>query len=193
MKSSVSEAELNAYLDGQLTREQAGRLEDFLTDDPEARSTLTAMAEHKQLLRKVIAALPDGETPPKAPHSKHVRDLHKPGSGAAATQSLATKVRRLLATLDRLPDRQREALVLMALGDMRYDDAAQVLDVPPEAFLSHVVLGRKALLQTLDSTDRGNSVKLPGVEGDLPADGADEEVRPVRDEHEREHESLTAG
>lgn len=171
MKSAVSEAELNAYLDGQLTREQAGRLEDLLAEDPETRSTLTAMAEHKQLLRKVIAVLPDREEYPRTPYPGQVRDVtrsHKPGSGAAATQSLATKVRRLLATLDRLPDRQCEALVLMALGDMRYDDAARVLDVPPEAFLSHVVRGRKALLQNLGSTDRVNSVRFQIVEGGQP-------------------------
>ncbi|GEO42897.1 hypothetical protein SAE02_70450 [Skermanella aerolata] len=168
MKSAVSETELNAYLDGQLPPGQAARLEVLLAEDPDGSSRLKAMAEHKQLLRFVLTALPNGEDEPRQQPLHTILQTHGAAPTAAATQSLTTRVRQLLAALDRLPDRQCEALVLLAFWNMKYGDAARVLDIPPEAFLSHVVCGRKALLRTLGSKDRVNSVKFQIVEGDQP-------------------------
>ena len=41
---------------------------------------------------------------------------------AEATQSLRVEVRQVLAALDELPDSQREAILLMALEDMKYKE-----------------------------------------------------------------------
>lgn len=60
------------------------------------------------------------------------------------------EIRQLLAALDELPDSQREAIVLMALEDMKYKDAAQVLDVPLGTFMSRIARGREALRRAME-------------------------------------------
>ncbi|GEO42896.1 RNA polymerase sigma factor [Skermanella aerolata] len=79
---------------------------------------------------------------------RQVRDAARaslPDPVVEATQSLHVEVRQLLAALDELPDAQREAIVLMALGDLKYKDAAQVLGVPLGTFMSRIARGREAL------------------------------------------------
>ena len=50
-----------------------------------------------------------------------------------------------LAALDQLPDHQRQPIVLVAIEDMSYADAAKTLDVPLGTFMSRLGRGREAL------------------------------------------------
>jgi RNA polymerase sigma-70 factor (ECF subfamily) len=52
--------------------------------------------------------------------------------------------------LDRLPEDQRVALLLVTLEDLSYDEAATVLDVPIGTLRSRVSRAREALRRTMD-------------------------------------------
>lgn len=54
-------------------------------------------------------------------------------------------LRQVLGALDQLPEAQRDAIVLVALEDMSYADAARSLDVPLGTFMSRLGRGREAL------------------------------------------------
>ena len=98
---------------------------------------------------------------------RQVRDAARaslPDPVVEATQSLHVEVRQLVAALDELPDTQREAIVLMALGDLKYKDAAQALDVPLGTFMSRIARGREALRRAMEGV---KSVRLRIVGGSL--------------------------
>lgn len=84
---------------------------------------------------------------------RQVRDaarMNLPDPVVEATQSLRVEIRQVLAALDELPDSQREAILLMALDDLKYKDAAQVLDVPLGTFMSRISRGREALRRAME-------------------------------------------
>jgi RNA polymerase sigma factor (sigma-70 family) len=67
-----------------------------------------------------------------------------------ATQLDRLEVRDVLAALARLPEAQRAALVLVALEDFSYREAARVLEVPLGTLMSRLARGREALRRALD-------------------------------------------
>jgi RNA polymerase sigma-70 factor (ECF subfamily) len=50
-----------------------------------------------------------------------------------------------MRALDRLPDEQREAVVLVMIEGLSYAEAAEVLEVPAGTLTSRLVRGRQAL------------------------------------------------
>lgn len=60
-------------------------------------------------------------------------------------QETAAYTRDVLAGLERLPDDQRAAILLVALEGMSYDEAAAVLSVPIGTLRSRLWRGREAL------------------------------------------------
>lgn len=100
-----------------------------------------------------------------AARKRQVRDSATtalPDPVAEATQSLRVEVRQVLAALDELPDSQREAILLMALEDMKYKDAAEILNVPLGTFMSRIARGREALRRAMEGA---KSVRLRIVGG----------------------------
>ena len=55
----------------------------------------------------------------------------------------------LAAALDRLPDEQRQVLLLVALEGVSYRDAADIMGVPIGTVMSRLARGRERLRQTL--------------------------------------------
>jgi RNA polymerase sigma-70 factor (ECF subfamily) len=68
--------------------------------------------------------------------------------GASAETGAA--LRELQSALRRLPDEQREVLLLVGLEQLSYAEAAQVLDVPIGTVMSRLSRGRERLRQLLD-------------------------------------------
>lgn len=68
-----------------------------------------------------------------------------PESGQPPTQLDRLEVRDVLSALARLPEAQRAALVLIALEDFSYSEAARVLGVPIGTLMSRLARGREAL------------------------------------------------
>lgn len=67
-----------------------------------------------------------------------------------AAQHDRLEVNAVMAALDRLPEAQRQAVALIALEDLRYEEAAKLQGVPLGTFMSRLARGREALRQMLD-------------------------------------------
>ena len=64
--------------------------------------------------------------------------------GVAVTES-RLMLRAVMAAMDRLPDDQREVLMLVCVEDLSYKEAAAVLDIPLGTVMSRLSRGRLAL------------------------------------------------
>lgn len=60
-------------------------------------------------------------------------------------QERALETRDLIAALERLPLEQREVLLLVGLEGLRYEEVAQVLDIPAGTVMSRLARGRERL------------------------------------------------
>ncbi len=65
------------------------------------------------------------------------------------TQSDAMEMRDLSLMLARLPEGQREVLLLVALEGMSYDDVARTLGIPPGTVMSRLSRARERLRELL--------------------------------------------
>jgi RNA polymerase sigma-70 factor (ECF subfamily) len=64
--------------------------------------------------------------------------------------------------LQRLPDDQRAVLLLVALEDMSYGEAAKVLGIPIGTVMSRLSRARSRLRELMDGADGGASRPVPG-------------------------------
>jgi RNA polymerase sigma factor (sigma-70 family) len=60
------------------------------------------------------------------------------------------ELQNVLAALDELPQAQREAITLIALEELSYAEAAEVLGIPLGTLMSRLARGREALRQRLE-------------------------------------------
>jgi RNA polymerase sigma-70 factor (ECF subfamily) len=72
-----------------------------------------------------------------------------PGADGAAVTLSRLELRDAERALMRLPQEQREALVLTCIEDLTYAEAAAVLGVPPGTVMSRAARGRMALARAL--------------------------------------------
>jgi RNA polymerase sigma-70 factor (ECF subfamily) len=84
-----------------------------------------------------------------------------PEVGQPATQLERLEVRDVLSALARLPEGQRAALVLIALEDFSYREAARVLGVPLGTLMSRLARGRETLRRVM-TEDRAPRLNLVG-------------------------------
>ena len=89
-------------------------------------------------------------------HNTHVSGLRRAQVRQAADPDLPEPIsperqhrqielQQVLDRLDQLPEAQRRPIILVALEDMSYAEAAQSLDVPLGTFMSRLGRGREAL------------------------------------------------
>ena len=93
-----------------------------------------------------------------------VREAAKPMLvDAVPTEDPTTRLelQQVLKALDQLPDAQREPIVLVALKDMSYAEAARVLNVPMGTLYSRLARGRTALRNVLSGM-KATGLKLVG-------------------------------
>jgi RNA polymerase sigma-70 factor (ECF subfamily) len=67
----------------------------------------------------------------------------------APDQETRIEILQVMAAIDRLPDDQREALLLVALENMSYREAAYVLGIPTGTLRSRLSRGRETLRQQM--------------------------------------------
>jgi RNA polymerase sigma factor (sigma-70 family) len=99
------------------------------------------------------------------------RGRHMPIDDAAGEQELvspAAQEHRLiyqdvLSKLAKLPEEQRAVLLLVAVEDLSYADAAVVLNVPVGTVMSRLSRARERLQQEMDGVAPGNVVTLRSV------------------------------
>jgi RNA polymerase sigma-70 factor (ECF subfamily) len=73
-----------------------------------------------------------------------------PVQSQRATQGDRLELRDMEAALQRLPDEQREVLLLVALEEMRYDEVASTLGIPLGTVMSRLSRGRERLRAEMD-------------------------------------------
>lgn len=129
-----------------------------LTRDRDAAEDLV-----QETLVKAIAKAdtlrPDSDLRPwlfRIMHNIHISGLRRAQVRRAAEPDLPDQIapehqhsqiqlKQVLDALDRLPEAQRNAIVLVALEDMSYADAARSLDVPLGTLMSRLGRGRETL------------------------------------------------
>lgn len=72
----------------------------------------------------------------------------------------ADTTRRLIAGLEQLDDYDREALLLYAWGELKYQEIADVLGIPVGTVRSRLNRARRKLRQALEATSTENVVQL---------------------------------
>ncbi len=105
-------------------------------------------------------------------HNLHIDQRRKPrletreldeqaselASPASPTDALA--LRDLQAALGRLADEQREVVLLVALQEMTYEEAASTLNIPIGTVMSRLSRGRERLRLLLDGRDTSVTLKV---------------------------------
>lgn len=81
-------------------------------------------------------------------------DLDIDGAGEVATnggQEISAEVRDVLTAFERLPDEQREVLLLIGVDDLSYEEAARALDVPIGTVMSRLSRARERLRSMVEA------------------------------------------
>ena len=87
-----------------------------------------------------------------------------------ATQEWALRGREVRDGLSTLPQTQREALVLIGMLGISYEEAADICECPVGTIKSRLNRGRAGLLAYLDETSIEAALDMPRV---LPSEGLD--------------------
>ncbi|MCC5984949.1 MAG: sigma-70 family RNA polymerase sigma factor [Rhodobacteraceae bacterium] len=109
-------------------------------------------------------------------HNTHISDLRRARTRADAAPDLPEPIARdcqhtqlelkqVLGALDQLPEAQRMPIILVALREMSYAEAARTLDVPLGTFMSRLGRGREALRGIVRGVKRGELSLLKRKEG----------------------------
>lgn len=103
-------------------------------------------------------------------HNLHVSGLRKQKVRREATlvlpeaadggQHARLELQQTLRALDALPEEQRQPIVLVALQDMSYADAAASLDVPIGTFMSRLGRGRAAMRRIVNGLANAKKIRL---------------------------------
>ena len=120
-------------------------------------------------------------------HNIHINNLRSRRAYVAANEDLSygrnaraappdqdarLELRDLERALDRIPDEQRQVLLLVGMEGMSYDEAARVVGVPIGTIMSRVARGRDALRRSMMLAE-------PSLEDDA-GDGRVRHLRRVR-------------
>ncbi|HEV2549286.1 MAG TPA: RNA polymerase sigma factor [Stellaceae bacterium] len=119
-------------------------------------------------------------------HNQHVNDVRRavreginvpmddvaPVLTVPSTQGATLLLRDLDRAMARLPEEQRQVLLLVGLEGMRYEEVATVLDVPVGTVRSRLSRGRDMLRYLMDMKPRQQTAELEGsAESASVADG----------------------
>jgi RNA polymerase sigma factor (sigma-70 family) len=77
----------------------------------------------------------------------------------SANQERYLEFRDVVQALDRLPEEQRSVLVLIAVEDLSYAEAAQVLNIPIGTVMSRLSRGRERLRSMMESDAKSEAVR----------------------------------
>jgi len=78
------------------------------------------------------------------------------GLSAPPDQDTRLELRDLARALDRIPDEQRQVLLLVGMEGMSYEEAARVVGVPIGTIMSRVARGREALRRHMSRAEPAN-------------------------------------
>ncbi|MGY6696320.1 MAG: sigma-70 family RNA polymerase sigma factor [Roseinatronobacter sp.] len=101
-------------------------------------------------------------------HNTHISDLRRakhravtgdelPEPVANDCQHTSLELKQVLSALDHLPEAQRHPIILIALREMSYAEAARSLGVPLGTFMSRLGRGREALRKLMHGIATGKA------------------------------------
>ncbi len=119
-------------------------------------------------------------------HNQHVNDVRRavreginvpvedvaPVLTVPSTQGASLQLRDLDRAMSRLPEEQRQVLLLVGLEGMRYEEVATVLDVPVGTVRSRLSRGRDMLRHLMDLKARAETVRAEGAATEIAAEEA---------------------
>ena len=79
------------------------------------------------------------------------------GLTAPPDQDVRLELRDLARALERIPEEQRQVLLLVGMEGMSYEEAARVVGVPIGTIMSRVARGREALRRHMSAAEPANS------------------------------------
>jgi RNA polymerase sigma-70 factor (ECF subfamily) len=97
----------------------------------------------------------------RATRQGHQMDVEKVHLAAPASQTSSLELRDLERAIDRLPDEQRITLLLIGLEGMKYDEVAQICNVPIGTVRSRLSRARDELRRMLEG--ESDALRLPPV------------------------------
>jgi RNA polymerase sigma-70 factor (ECF subfamily) len=100
---------------------------------------------HNQYVNFVRRAVREGSQTP----IENALDL-----GHQANQTTSLTLRDLQSALDKLPEEQRTVVLLIGLEGMRYEEVAEILNVPVGTIRSRLSRAREALREMMDEHER---------------------------------------
>jgi RNA polymerase sigma-70 factor, ECF subfamily len=108
----------------------------------------------------------------RATRHGHEIEVEKVHLSAPATQTASLELRDLERAIDRLPDEQRITLLLIGLEGMKYEEVAQICNVPIGTVRSRLSRARDELRRMLDGADDAPCVppSLPPTDDETDAD-----------------------
>ncbi|OYQ36167.1 hypothetical protein CHU95_05080 [Niveispirillum lacus] len=71
-----------------------------------------------------------------------------------ADQLARVEAAQVVTHLQALPEGQRQAILMVAVEDLKYDEAAKRLGIPVGTFMSRIARGREALRRALEGEER---------------------------------------
>jgi RNA polymerase sigma-70 factor (ECF subfamily) len=97
-----------------------------------------------------------------ARRGRHVRidETNEDDFGEAAVQEQKLMYQDVLSKLARLPEDQRSVLLLVAVEDLSYADAAKVLNIPVGTVMSRLSRARQQLQQEIEGTIENDSTNV---------------------------------
>ena len=103
-----------------------------------------------------------------AARGKHVPidATHENNFGEAATQEQKLIYQDVLNKLSRLPEEQRAVLLLVAVEDLSYADAARVLNIPIGTVMSRLSRARERLQQEIEGTMDKTAANVVPIRGE---------------------------
>jgi RNA polymerase sigma-70 factor (ECF subfamily) len=118
-------------------------------DEAELRAWLFAIMHNLFLTQRRRAKhRPDSEA--------FEEDMAERSLGAPGEQEDRLRWKELLRVLNRLPEDQRRVILLIAVEDLSYAEAARVLGVPIGTVMSRLARGRERLRVATQETGRSN-------------------------------------
>lgn len=101
-------------------------------------TTHISRRRQQQVRQRTVASLVDELVEPAQPPDQLAR----------------VEAARVVTQLEALPEGQRQAILMVAVEDLKYDEAARRLGIPIGTFMSRIARGREALRRALEGEDR---------------------------------------
>ncbi|MGD9538905.1 MAG: sigma-70 family RNA polymerase sigma factor [Alphaproteobacteria bacterium] len=137
------------------------------------RRCLDDVRNHRAYLFSILHNVyVDATKQAKAMNGKGYDDHHLLATSCAPPQPSRLELQDLERALRRLPDEQRQVILLVGLEGMPYREVAEVLDIPIGTVMSRLSRGREALRQMMDG-------RLPRIADDAAKETRAKARRPL--------------